>query len=100
MSELEIIDEYERNYEKKGSSFLNNVNSTLRVQTDIKKIEVESDWIDIIEETLPHIDGIFRSPNRFIVNDEEIVKIESAKKITVDSIKHLAKHTNLIQTVE
>ena len=47
-------------------------------------------------ETIPYIDNIFRSPNRFIVNEEEVVKIEQAKKITVETIKHLSKNTNFI----
>lgn len=50
-----------------------------------------------MEETVPYIDNILRNPNRFIVNEEEIVKIELARKITVESIKHLSKNTNLIQ---
>ena len=35
-----------------------------------------------------------------LLNEEEIVKIELARKVTVESIKHLAKHTNLIQDVD
>lgn len=53
-----------------------------------------------METTIPYIDNIFRNPNRFIINEEEIVKIELARKVTVESIKHLAKHTNLIQDVD
>ena len=53
----------------------------------------------MMEETVPYIDKIFRNPNRFIVNDEEIAKIEKIKKVTVETIKHLSKHTNFIQTI-
>ena len=53
-----------------------------------------------MEETIPYIDNIFRSPNRFIINEEEVVKIEQAKKVTVETIKHLSKNTNLIQTID
>ena len=53
-----------------------------------------------MEETIPYIDNIFRSPNRFIVNEEEVVKIEQAKKVTVETIKHLSKNTNFIQTID
>ena len=42
----------------------------------------------------------FRSPNRFIKNEEETVKIEQAKKVSVETIKHLSKHTNLIQDID
>ena len=54
----------------------------------------------MMEETVPYIDKIFRNPNRFIVNDEEIAKIEKIKKATVETIKHLSKHTNFIQTID
>ena len=32
--------------------------------------------------------------------EEEVVKIEQAKKITVETIKHLSKNTNFIQTID
>ena len=32
-----------------------------------------------------------------IVNEEDIVKIELARRVTVESIKHLSRNTNLIQ---
>ena len=47
-----------------------------------------------------YLDNILRNPNRFIINEEEIVKVEQARRITVDSIKHLAKHTSYIQEIE
>ena len=33
-----------------------------------------------MEDTIQYIDNIFRNPNRFIVNEEEVVKVEQAKK--------------------
>lgn len=44
-----------------------------------------------MEQTVPYIDNIFRNPNRFIINEEEIVKIERARRITVESIKIFLK---------
>ena len=41
-----------------------------------------------------------RNPRKTIVNVEEVVPIALSKKITVDSIKHLAQHTDLIQSVD
>lgn len=100
MSELDIIDLYERSSKKRTEEFSRNIESNLRVQTDINKAINDTSWIEIMEEVIPHIDAIFRNPNRFIINDEEIVKIESARKVTVESIKHLAKNTNLIQSID
>ena len=56
--------------------------------------------MNLIEEVIPHLDHVFRTPNRFIQNEEEIVKIEQARKVSVETIKHLSKNTNFIQTVD
>lgn len=70
------------------------------MKKDIQKVEFDSEWLDIFEETIPHLENILKNPNRFIVNEEEVVKIELARRTTVDSIKHLAKHTNFIQSID
>ena len=100
MDNLEIMNLYERANKDRTDDFIENTNSTLQVKIDIKKTIKDLDWIEKIEETIPYIDNIFRAPNRFIVNEEDIVKIELARKITVDSIKLLSKNTNLIQSVD
>lgn len=100
MSDLEIFDIYENANKDKSQKFVDSVNSSLRIKIDTKKQIKDIEWIEKMEETIPYIDNILRSPNRFIVNEEEIVKIELARKITVDSIKHLSKHTNFIQSVD
>ena len=100
MSDLEIIDIYENANKDKSKKFVDGVDSSLRIKIDTKREVKDIEWIEKMEETIPYIDNILRSPNRFIVNEEEIVKIELARKITVDSIKHLSKHTNLIQSVD
>lgn len=100
MEDLKIFDLYEKTDERKKKKFNENMNSSMRVSVDYEKTVRDTDWIDLMEETIPYIDNIFRSPNRFIINEEEIVKIELARKITVDSIKHLSKHTNFIQEID
>ena len=101
MENLGIIELYEKN-EKSNSvdEFKEKTNSTLHVETKKKKTARDTEWLDVIEQTIPYIDNIFRKPNRFIVNEEEIVKIEQTKKVTVETIKHLSKNTNLIQTID
>ena len=101
MDKLGIIDLYEEKMQKSNiKEFVEKTESTLKVETEKKESKLETEWIDVIEETIPYIDRIFRTPNRFIVNEEEIVKIEQAKKITVETIKHLSKNTNFIQTID
>ena len=80
--------------------FLNNVNSTLFVRRDYDKKDFDYEWLDVIEDVIPYIDNILRNPKRFIINEEEIVKVELARKVTVESVIHLTQHTNLIQKIE
>ena len=96
MSELEILNVYEKSNDKVNDNFIDNIDSKVHIITNHTD-EDSYEWIDIIEETIPYLDNILRAPNRFIVNEEEIVKIELARRVTVESIKHLSKNTNLIQ---
>lgn len=101
MDSLGVVELFEKNSQSsRVKEFEDKTNSTLRVETKRKKTVRDTEWMDIVEQTLPYIDNIFRAPNRFIVNEEEIVKIEQAKKVTVETIKHLSKNTNFIQTVD
>ena len=100
MEELKIASLYENARDDQKEKFSKNIESSVHVKTESEKTQIDIEWIDKIEFTIPYIENIFRNPNRFIVNEEEIVKIELARKITVDSIKHLSKHTNLIQSID
>lgn len=100
MDNLEIIDLYEKRSKEKSGEFVNKIDSSLHVNTESKKTIRDIEWIQKMEEIIPYIDNIFRAPNRFIVNEEEVVKVELARKITVETIKHLSKNTNFIQSVD
>ncbi len=99
MSELTVNSLYERADEKKISSFSKKAKSSMVVDLHYDKVEANFEWVDLFEGTMRYLDNILRNPNRFIINEDEIVKVELAKRVTVDSIKHLAKHTNLIQDI-
>ncbi len=62
--------------------------------------QIDLTWIEAIEEAIIPLDNIIRNPRRFIVQEEEIVNIELARKISPESIRHLAQHTNMIAKVE
>ena len=100
MGELKVIDLYYDDHKTNKTSFVNNTRSSLNVTTDMKKVETSFEWLDLMEDSIRYIDNIFRNPNRFIINEEEIVKIELARRVTVESIRHLSKHTNFIQKIE
>ncbi len=97
MDNLKIMQLLESKKESENEKFLEKVESEINVKTEAEKVTEDLEWIEMMEDTIPYLDNILRNPNRFIVNEEEIVKIELARKITVESIKHLSKNTNLIQ---
>lgn len=84
----------------KEEVFISNLNSTLWIRRDYDLKEYDYEWLDIIEDIIPYLDNILRNPKRFIINEEEVVKVELSRKVTVESVIHLTQHTNLIQKIE
>ena len=97
MDDLTIFDLYQQTNSKTIDSFSNKIDSNVHVTSKYDKVECNYEWLDIMEDTIRYIDNILRNPNRFIVNEEDVVKIELARRVTVESIKHLSRNTNLIQ---
>ncbi len=83
-----------------NESFIQSVDSRLNIKSDYEKKDIDLTWVERFEDTVRYIDNILRNPKRFIINEEEIVKIEQAKKITVESVIHLTQHTNFIQDID
>ncbi|MDD4808908.1 MAG: DUF2357 domain-containing protein [Bacilli bacterium] len=81
-------------------TFLEKNDSNVKISTSYESVQFDYSWIDKIEETLEPLDNIIRNPRRFIAQEEEVVPVERAKKISMETIKHLAQHTNLIQDVD
>lgn len=73
-------------------------NDTLDGKTNEKVIDM--DWVVAIEEALPYIQKAIDEQRRFIKQVENVVRIELAKKVGPDSVKHLSQHTNFIAKVE
>jgi len=78
------------------NKFNSNISSKYKINNEIDGLHIDLEWINHMEEAIPYIDNIFDAPKRFIVNEEIILDIEKTKKVTIESIKHLAKHTNFI----
>lgn len=99
MDELNVTSLFEKADEKRIAAFNKKTKSDMVVDLHYDKVEANFEWVGLMEDTMRYLDNILRNPNRFIINEDEIVKVELAKRVTVDSIKHLAKHTNLIQDI-
>ena len=81
------------------NEFTKNQDVKYNLSTDLHSVEFDYTWIDKIEETIPYLDNVIRDPKKFLAQEEEVVPVEKAKKISMETIKHLAQHTNLIQDV-
>ena len=57
----------------------------------------DDEWIITLESYFPSISKIVLNPVKAIRYDEEVVPIERAKRITGQSVRHLASHTHLIR---
>ena len=79
--------------------FLSKTKASLVSISDIKETKVDYAWLDILEDTIPNIDKIVRSPKRFIIQEEDVVIVEKTKKIGQESIKHLSQHSENIRDV-
>ena len=73
---------------------------TVSFNRKIIEKNIDSSWLTEIEKALPHIDTVIRNPRNTIKEVEEIVTIAMSRKITVESIKHLGQHTDLIQDID
>lgn len=80
--------------------FSSKTKSILTAKKYVEKVSVDFSWVDEIYESIPYIDNIIRNPRRFITQEEDVIRIEKVKKVSEESIKHLAQHTSLIQKVD
>lgn len=84
----------------KKDLFIKNTDSNMHYALSHSSNVLNFDWIDEIEKACPFIDIIVRHPKLTLIKEEQVTTIERAKKITVDSVKDLAKHSNYITDVD
>lgn len=80
----------------KSEEFLSKVNSKLMMDVSRNQIVENNEWIDMVEFTIPYIEKALIKGIKNIVTEEEIIKIELIKKVTVESVKHLSKNVNFV----
>ena len=60
---------------------------------------IDEDWVQFIESKIEYVTKAVNEERQFIETVGEVVPIEKVKKVSKDSVKHLAKHSNLITKV-
>jgi len=99
-SMIEDFARYKRNdFFENLTNTITNGNANVKLSEHYLSQEIDKSWIEAIEKTIIPLDNLLRTPRKFIKNEEDVVPIALARGITTESVKHLAQHTNLIDSV-
>lgn len=97
MSKEEIIvEETDELVKKKKNKFLKSLESNMYFKSTFSGDSLSFEWLDQIEFTCPYLDIIVRNPKLTLIKEERVVNVEKSKKVTIESIKDLSRHTNYI----
>lgn len=83
----------------RNHSFLDEASLVLMSSTKYE-ITIDSTWILEIESKLEYVSKAIKEERQFIRTNGEVVPIEKVKKISKDSVSHLARHSNFITHVQ
>lgn len=61
---------------------------------------IDMEWVTTIEDTIPYIEKAIAEQRRFIIENNEVYRVDKAKIINKDSVKHLIQHTNFIDNID
>lgn len=70
--------------------------TTLSMSSIKYKVSIEPDWILEIESKLEYLSKAIAEERQFIISEGDVIPIEKVKHVSIESVKHLARHTNLI----
>lgn len=79
---------------------IHSAKNTFAFNRKLMEKAIDVSWVEAIENGMIHVDNCLRNPRKTIEDVEEVVPIALSKKITVESVKHLAQHTDFIQSVD
>ena len=79
---------------------LGNGNAKLELKKRYMLKAIDEEWVIKIEDCLPALDEVIRTPSRFIEETEKVLPIEISRNISSRSIQHLSQHTDYISKVE
>ena len=73
---------------------------TERCEDECSAVKWDPEWIEAFEAAMPYVVKAIDEQRRFIESFSEIRRVDQARKTTVDSVRHLAEHSNLISRVQ
>lgn len=60
----------------------------------------DDSFVNILRAAFPSLMKIMRDPKRTLRYEEEMVQVEKAKKVNVESVRHLASHSHLVKNID
>jgi len=92
--------EIEEELREKTDEFIKKIDSNMFYQSNFNSDSMSFDWIKEIDFACKYLDNIVRNPKLMLLSEEDIVKIEKARKIGVASVKDLTRHTQFIEKID
>ena len=88
--------EAERNIRKMREALQSAATDNDELEAVRLSCNIDEEWIKIIEEGLVHVEKAINEERQFIRKEGEVVPIEKIKRVSTETVRHLAKHSNLI----
>ena len=79
---------------------LSNGKNTYMRMDRLESSSFDSSWIDEIEDVIYDLGQIISNPRQNTKTEGNIVPIELARKISADSVQHLASHTQYVKEID
>ena len=75
-------------------------NNSLHHSVVSQALTLDEGWIDTLEKAIFSVENIVHNPRKFIIDQEILVDVERAKRITPKTVRHLSSNSQFIQSVE
>ena len=66
----------------------------------LKQFSMDDSWILAIEGAIYSIEQIVRNPRKFIAEEELIVDVAKARRITTRTVRHLTSHSQYVESID
>lgn len=95
-----IKNENYQELKKQSDAFKRHLDSEMHFDSVMKNDLLSFEWLDETDIICPYLDNIIRKPHLTLVNEEDVVGIDKAKIVSVESVKHLSRNTQFIDKID
>lgn len=80
----------------RDEEFFNKLEGEMLVEFKRGQIVLNDEWIYEMQSTIPYLEKAMKDPKKQLISEEEVIKMELIKKVSVESVKHLTKHVDFV----